>query len=66
MEATDKIAGDMGDTARRHGSKILYLLVKKLTGSRQSRRVPVDDRNDFSIKDEQREKEECAEHFERC
>ena len=45
----DKIAEDLEDAARRHNSKILYWLVNKLRGSRQSGLVPVKDRNGATI-----------------
>ena len=44
VEAKDKIAEDLEDTARRHIIKILYSHVNKLRGSSQSGLVPVKDK----------------------
>jgi len=45
VEATDKIAEDPEDAARRHNSKKFQWHVNKLRGSSQSGLVPVKDRN---------------------
>ena len=64
MKVMDKTAKDREDIAKRHNSKILYWNVNKLRGSNQSRPVPVKDRNEATISDEERGKERWAEHFE--
>ena len=51
MEAMDKIAEHLEDTAGRHNSKILYWHVNKLRGSGQSRLVLVKDRNSTRVSD---------------
>ena len=64
MEAMDKIAEDLEDSARQHNSKILQWHVNKLRGSSQCRLVPVKDRNGATIIDKERVKERWAEHSE--
>jgi hypothetical protein len=60
----DKITENQEDAARRHYCKILYCHVIKLRGSSQSGIVPVKDRNEATISDNERVKERWAEHFE--
>ena len=64
VEAMDKIAEDLEDSARRHNSKILYWHVNKLKGSSQFGLVPVKDRNRATISDKEKVKERWVEHFE--
>ena len=64
VETMDKIAEDLEDAARQHNSKILYWHVNQLKGSRQSRLVPVKDRNGAKISEKEKIKERWVEHFE--
>ena len=64
VEATDKIAEDLEDAARRRNSKILYWYVNKLKENSQSGLVPIKSRNGATISDKERVKERGAEHFE--
>ena len=49
MEAMEKTAKDLEDTARLYYNKILYWHVNKFRGSSQSGLVPVKDRNRATI-----------------
>ena len=64
MEAIDKFAEDLEDTARRRNSKTLYWYVNKFRGSSQSGLFPVKDRTGATISDKERVKKRWAEHFE--
>jgi len=57
MEAIDKFAEDLEDSARRHNSKILYCHFNKLRGSSQSGLIHVKDRDEATISDKERVKE---------
>ena len=54
VEAMDKIAEDLEDTARRHNSRILYWHVNKLRRSSQFGLVPVKDRSEATISDKEK------------
>ena len=66
VEAMDKIAEDLENSARRHNSKILYWHVNKLKGSSQFGLVPVKDRNRATISDKEKVKERWMEHLRMC
>ena len=64
LEAIDKTADDLEDTARQHNSKTLYWNVNKLRGRSQSGLVPVKDGKEATISNKKRVKERRAKHFE--
>ena len=64
VEAMDKIAEDLADTARQHNSKILYWHASKSRGTSQSGLFPVRDRNGATISAKEIVKERWVEHFE--
>ena len=64
VEAMEKIAENLADTARRHNCKIFNWHVNKLIGSIQSGLVQVKDRNGATISDKEKVKERWVEHFE--
>ena len=57
MEAMDKIAINLEDTAKRRNGKILYWYVNKLRGTGQPVLVPVKCRNGSTISNKERGKE---------
>ena len=63
VEAMDKIAEHLEDSARRHSSKILYWH-NKLRGSSHSGLVPVKDTKGATISDKERVEEKQTEYFE--